>query len=393
MEQRVQQQVDIAVVGGGLVGAACALALQRQGLAVALVESRQVGPAAPDALLDDRIYAISPGNARWLQSLGAWQALAPQQVCRIDGMQVHGDGGDACIAFDADEAHAENLGYIVENKRLQHALWQALEQSGALLLTGTACRAVTWREQTARLALADGRELTAQLLVAADGAESWLRSQAGIAVTRHDYGQMGVVANFDTALPHGHIARQWFRPDGVLAWLPLPGQRVSMVWSTPATHAERLLALDGVALAETVAAAGNHELGSLTTLNAARAFPLRLQTAEHLVQSGLALIGDAAHTIHPLAGQGVNLGFRDAIALVQTLAQRHPRQRLGDIMLLRRYERARKTDMLAMRCLTDGLHRLFSTEQPAIRQVRNWGLSLVDDLPLLKKRLIRQATL
>jgi 2-octaprenylphenol hydroxylase len=393
MKRSVNEIFDIVVIGGGLVGTACALALRGQGLTVALVESRPLDDAVPDATLDDRIYAISPGNARWLQSLGVWQTLEPQQICRIDGMQVYGDSHASRIAFDADEAHVENLGHIVENKRLQHALRHALKQSGATLLDGKACSAVTWHEQAATLTLADGLQLTAQLLVAADGAESWLRTQAGMAVTLHDYGQMGVVANFDCALPHDHVARQWFRSDGVLAWLPLPGRRMSMVWSTADVHARQLLALDAQALAETVAAAGDHELGMLTTLNQARAFPLRLQTAEQLVRPGLALIGDAAHTIHPLAGQGVNLGFRDAIALAQTLAERHPRQRLGDIMLLRRFERARKSDILAMRCLTDGLQRLFSAEQPAMRQVRNWGLRFTDRLQPVKKRLIRQATL
>ena len=388
----MDHEFDIVVVGGGLVGAACALALCRQGWAVALVESRPAN-AAPDATLDDRIYAISPGNAAWLQTLGVWQMLDPQHFCSIDRMQVHGDANAARIDFDADEAHADNLGLIVENKRLQHVLWQGLQQSDAVLLTGTACSAATWRDSAATLTLADGRSLTAQLLIAADGAESWLRTQGGIGVHRHDYAQMGVVANFDTAVAHGNTARQWFRPDGVLAWLPLPGQRMSMVWSTSMAHADHLLALEAEALAEEVAAAGGQELGALRTLNTAQAFPLRLQTAECLVKPGLALVGDAAHTIHPLAGQGVNLGFRDVIALTQTLAQRHPRQLLGDIMLLRRFERARKTDMLAMRALTAGLQRLFAADQPLVRRARNWGLRLTDRLAPVKKRLIRQATL
>ena len=388
----MDHEFDIVVVGGGLVGAACALALCRQGWAVALVESRPAD-AAPDSTLDDRIYAISPGNAAWLQNLAVWQMLDPQYLCSIDRMQVHGDANAARIDFDADEAHVDNLGHIVENKRLQHALWQGLRQSEAVLLTGTACSAATWRDSAATLTLADGRSLTAQLLIAADGAESWLRTQGGIGVHRHDYAQMGVVANFDTAVAHGNTARQWFRPDGVLAWLPLPGQRMSMVWSTSLAHADHLLALDAGALADEVTAAGCQALGELRTLNKAQAFPLRLQTAERLVQPGLALVGDAAHTIHPLAGQGVNLGFRDVIALTQTLAQRHPRQLLGDIMLLRRFERARKTDMLAMRALTDGLQRLFAADQPLVRRARNWGLRLTDRLAPVKKRLIRQATL
>ena len=386
-------EYDIIVLGGGLVGSACTLALQRQGLKVALVERGSAQENIADETLDDRIYAITPGNAAWLRSLDVWQKLEPRHVCPIDRMQVHGDSDAASIDFDADEAHVERLGYIVESKRLQQALWNALRESDAALLTDTVCAGVVWQAEAAALSLADGRRLTASLLVAADGADSWLRMQAGIEASFHDYGQMGVVANFASALPHGNTARQWFRDDGVLAWLPLPGQRISMVWSTATARVEQLLALNAEGLAQAVAVAGGLELGTLQALNAARAFPLRLQTAQHLVRSGLALIGDAAHIIHPLAGQGVNLGFRDAIALAQTLAGRNSRQRLGDIMLLRRYERARKTDMLAMRGLTDGLQRLFSSEQPGIRQARNWGLRLTERLPLLKRRLIRQATL
>ena len=215
-------------------------------------------------------------------------------------------------------------------------------------------------------------------------------TEAGIAVTTHDYGQMGVVANFLTELPHAQIARQWFRPDGVLAWLPLPGKRISIVWSVSSEYAEHLLQLDHAALAETVAAAGNHELGALSMINAPLAFPLNLQTAQVLIKPRLVLLGDAAHTIHPLAGQGVNLGFRDVIALAETLSQRK-QQNLGNVMLLRRYERARKTDMMAMRYLTDGLYQMFASEQPLVRKIRGWGLGFIDQQAWVKKRLIKQA--
>ena len=273
MKRDMEAEYDIIVLGGGLVGSACTLALQRQGLKVALVERGSAEESAPDEVLDDRIYAITPGNAAWLRSRDVWQKLESQHVCPIDRMQVHGDTDAASIDFDADEAHVERLGYIVESKRLQQALWNALRESDAALLTDTVCAGVVWQAEAAALSLADGRRLAASLLVAADGADSWLRMQAGIEASFHDYGQMGVVANFASALPHGNTARQWFRDDDVLAWLPLPGQRISMVWSTATARAEQLLALNAEGLAQAVAVAGGLELGTLEALNAARAFP------------------------------------------------------------------------------------------------------------------------
>lgn len=387
----MKREFDVIIVGGGLVGAACALALSRQNLSVALVE-RRPADTLPDAALDSRIYAISPGNAQWLTALGVWQAIDPKLICPIERMQIYGDDHAARLEIDAYEADVGSLGFIVENKLLQYALWQRLQASGVSMIHGR-CTAVCWQPAQSVLTLDEGSIYKARLLLAADGAHSWLRTQAGIAVKTHDYGQMGVVANFESALPHAQIARQWFCGDGVLAWLPLPGKRISMVWSTSSEHAQHLLALDAVQLSDTVAAAGNHELGVLNLVTKAQAFPLNLQTAQVLVKPGLALLGDAAHTIHPLAGQGVNLGFRDAIALTEVLAQCSPQRSPGDIMLLRRYERARKTDIMAMRYLTDGLYQLFASEQRLVKQLRNWGLHFTNRQALVKKRLVKQAML
>lgn len=392
IDMEVNREFDAIIVGGGLVGAACALALSRQNLKIAVVE-RRAADALLDGELDSRIYAISPGNAAWLATLGVWQAMDAKRVCAIDGMQIHGDDSHAQLEFDAYEADVSSLGFIVENKLLQHALWQSLQASDVTIILGQSSVAASWQNAQPELTLDDGRSYSASLLIAADGANSWLRTQAKIDVKVHDYRQMGVVANFEAELPHAHIARQWFGRNGVLAWLPLPEKRISMVWSTSVEHAQHLLALDATALADTVAAAGNHELGMLRLITMAQAFSLNLQTAQTLVKPGLVLLGDAAHVIHPLAGQGVNLGFRDVITLVETLAQRNPLQRPGDVMLLRRYERARKTDIMAMRVLTDGLYQLFASEQPVIRQLRNWGLGLTNYRPLVKKRLIKQAML
>jgi ubiquinone biosynthesis UbiH/UbiF/VisC/COQ6 family hydroxylase len=250
---------------------------------------------------------------------------------------------------------------------------------------------VDWRSDQARVQLADGRHLSAKLIVAADGGSSWTRGQAGITAQAHEYEQMGVVANFETELPHQHIARQWFSADGVLAWLPLPGNRISIVWSTSNNHAEHLQGLEAEDLVAEVAEAGKKMLGNMRLITPAVAFPLALQTAQQLVKPRLVLIGDAAHLLHPLAGQGVNLGFRDAIALVQTLLGRKPMQDIGNMMLLRRYERARKTDMMAMQYMTHGLHSLFASQQPMVNKLRNWGLALTNRQVALKKYLIKQA--
>ena len=388
---------DVIVVGGGLVGAACAIALAQQGHQVTLFDRKSPDKVTIDDAWDSRIYAISPGNVAWLETLGVWNVLDQTRICAIENMEIWGDADPAAsqshasLQFNAYEANTTHLGLIVENKQLHQALWSQMHQLGINLVTGVECAALRIYADEAGLELADGRSFTAKLVVAADGGNSWIRTQADIPAQIYDYEQMGVVANFETELPHQHIARQWFRNDGVLAWLPLPGNRISMVWST--ANAKHLLSLEAKDLADEVAEAGARALGSLRVITAAAAFPLSMQTAQSLVKSRLALVGDAAHQIHPLAGQGMNLGFRDVIALAQTLRQRNPYQDIGDVTLLRRYERARKSDMLSMRQLTHGLHLLFENEQPIVKKLRNWGLQLTNHQPALKKHLIKQAVI
>jgi ubiquinone biosynthesis UbiH/UbiF/VisC/COQ6 family hydroxylase len=282
------------------------------------------------------------------------------------------------------------LATITESGRLAHALWERLG-AGVLRVVGRRCAALTVAPDAAQLVLEDGEEIAAQLVVGADGAGSWVRQAAGIEARVHDYGQLGVVANFACERGHGGTAYQWFREDGVLAYLPLPGARMSMVWSTPEAHARELMALSAEALEARVAAAGESRLGRLRLLAPAQGFPLRRLEARPLVVPRVALVGDAAHVVHPLAGQGVNLGFGDAAVLAETLGGRETFRDCGDPAVLRRYERARAEAILAMRSVTDGLVRLFSATGRLPDAVRNRGMNLTDRLPVLKNLLVRHA--
>jgi ubiquinone biosynthesis UbiH/UbiF/VisC/COQ6 family hydroxylase len=247
--------------------------------------------------------------------------------------------------------------------------------------------------------LDDGRELAAQLLIGADGARSLVRASAGIAGEAHDYGQTAVVANFACSRPHRNVALQWFQGNrgnaaasgGVLALLPLRGDHVSMVWSIASNDAARLLALDAESLARAVAAAAQHALGDLALVTPARSFPLQRLAAARLVAPRVALAGDAAHVIHPLAGQGANLGLQDAQVLARVLVAREPGRDPGDERLLRRYERERAEGILTMRSTVHGLHQLFDAPGPALAKMRNAGLNLVDRMPVLKNLLMRHA--
>ncbi len=383
---------DVAVVGGGLVGASVALALQAAGLDVALIEPRpqQRRPAA-DAW-DSRIYAISPGNVAFLDGLGVWSRIDAQRVQRVEAMAIFGDERTGRLEFSAYDAGLRELAFIIEGGALQRALNEAIAGVPGLRVLDTAQAAgLTVSEEGARLTLADDSAVAARLVVGTDGGDSLVRHEAGINTRVSDYRQLGVVANFETGRPHHDTARQWFRADGVLALLPLPGNRVSMVWSTAAEHAQELLALDGPALAEAVSEASQHALDPLRLMAPAAGFPLRLTRVARLIAPRVALAGDAAHNVHPLAGQGVNLGLRDARDLAAVLAARAPRQDCGDRTLLRRYERARREDIAAVELSTDALQKLFAARSVWISGARNFGLGAVNRLPLLKNLLIRHA--
>jgi 2-octaprenylphenol hydroxylase len=386
----VSDHFDIVILGGGLNGAALASALKNGPHSVALVEPHPPSPTGSDAIWDSRIYAYSPGNVDWLKSLGAW--CDPVRAQAVYAMKIHGDAAGR-LTFDAIDAGLPELAWIAENGRLQSALWQTLAKHPNVRIVETAASAVTWSQaQTPQhqLHLQDGRVLTTRLLIGADGAHSWLRGQAGIGFDEEDYKHIGVVANFEIEKPHRGSAFQWFRPDGVLAYLPLPGNLISMVWSTPPEHAAELQALPVDELAQRVSAAGAGALGNLRCITPAAGFPLKRRRAHEWVRPGLALIGDAAHTVHPLAGQGVNLGFRDSRLLAEVLASGgNP----GEIGRLTAYAARRMEDVASMQFTTGGLKKLFARDDSLTSALRNWGMSLANQIHPINQALTRHAVL
>lgn len=381
-------EFDIVINGGGLVGASLASALKSSGLKIALVE----GQALPglDSGWDSRIYAFTPGNVEFLKDLGAWQRLDMSRVQQVEEMRVFGDSG-AELDFSAYQVGAPELAFILESRLLQHALWQGLrEQENLTILQPAQCAELRIDDEAAHLKLKDGREIKARLIVGADGRDSWVRNQTIMPEVPTPYSQHGVVANFNTSKAHRGIAWQWFTPDGILALLPLPGKRISIVWSVSPEKSAELLALTHEEFAAQVAAASNHTLGQLQVITPPASFALRVLNLAHLTKPRLALIGDAAHNIHPLSGHGVNLGLRDAHELAQVLLQRGM-QDCGDLALLRRYERARQGDIMSMQLTTDTLKHLFINDNPVLRTLRNLGLAATNKLVPLKNMMVRHA--
>jgi len=313
-------------------------------------------------------------------------------VTPVHAMRVAGDDGKARLDFDAYGAGVPALAWTVEDRLLHEALWRALEGLGRCEVVAPAQGdSLVTAAGRATLRLRDGRSLTAAIVVAADGASSFVRQQAGIAASSREYGQVALVANFECAKAHGNVARQWFQGGPVLALLPLPGRQVSMIWSLPAEDAARLGSMDAEAFCRAVAEAAGGVLGRLSPLTPPRSYPLRRLSAARMIAPRVALVGDAAHVVHPLAGQGLNLGLQDVRDLAALLGSPRGRRDAGDPGLLRAYERKRAEPILAMDLMVDGLFRLFAAQGKAVGAVRNGGLNLTDRLAVLKNLLIRQA--
>ncbi len=384
---------DVVVLGAGPVGLAVAAALGGEGLRVALLERGMLaaydGPSGDDDW-DQRVYALSPGSAEFLRGLGAWQRLPPERLAAVEAMDVHGDAGGT-IVFSAYDLGERALAWIVENRELCATLVEAVRTCAAVtVLAPCEPRTITWQADSALVALGDGRCLSTRLIVGADGVHSWVRREASIACEPRAYGQTAVVANFVAEHAHRGRAFQWFVDgQGVLAWLPLPGRRISIVWSAPDAVAQELLSLDAGALAQRVAAGGGRMLGELALIAPAAAFPLSFLKLESQVGPRLALVGDAAHVVHPLAGQGVNLGLGDAATLAAVLKAGVVVDDVGASILLERYARKRALPVLSMQMVTDGLVRMFAV--PALRVLRNRGMSLVGGIAPFRRLLAQPA--
>ena len=387
--------LDAAIVGAGMVGAALALDLARRGFDVALIESRAPASWRAEDEVDLRVVALAASSIALLRRLDVWTAIVSARASAYRRMRVWDALAPGSLGFDAAEEGASALGYIVENKLIQSVLWQAVERHGDIALhcparvgaseldAGGAARTLTFE---------DGLQLRARLVVGADGAESALRGLLGIETRDRDYAQRGIVAHVAHERAHEATAWQRFLPDATLAFLPLVDGRSSIVWSVANDEAERLLTLDDEAFRAELGVAFDFRLGAITATTKRAAFPLRLRLAERYIGPCFALVGDAAHVVHPLAGQGVNLGFRDAVELADVLDDARERKAdFASAQALRRYERRRRSDNAISAQAFDAIQRGFGSDNTALAALRGAGLALVDRVTPLKRFFGRRA--
>ena len=379
---------EIIVVGGGVVGAAIALGLHQAGVDVALVERGAHPPAYDPHDYDLRVYAISPASRKFLNSLGVWNGISQQRISPYQHMQVWDEMPVKSLHFSADDLGVNELGYIVESSLILCCLWAGFQALPCYL--NTAISAFETDETATRLTLADGETISARLVIAAEGKDSPLREWSGIDCLRWDYPQQAVICHVSTEKPHKGTAWQRFLPEGPLAFLPLMDGRSSIVWSSSA--AASLLALNDEAFCELLSTSMHLRLGRVTGCTRRLGFPIGLLHASEMVRPRLALAGDAAHVVHPLAGQGVNLGLADAEALITEMQSAFEHKRdPGNLRVLKRYERVRRADILDMLAVTDGLHRAYARRFAGWDDLRNLGMSAVNRLPPIKNALMRRA--
>lgn len=387
---------DICIVGTGVIGKTTALALAQAGLRVTLLAAPSAPPQGVQASWDVRVYAINQIGQELLASVKVWDALDAERVAPVIGMDVVGDAAThpGHLSFDAYASRVDALAWIIEDRNLNQALDSALKFAPNVQVIHGHAELLHTTQENAWLQLKNGDSVQADLIVGADGAQSWVRGQCDIGFDYRSYGQRAIVSNFACDKPHHSIARQWFTAtEGIVALLPLPGKKVSLVWSAPDMLAENLMRQPAAQLAQELARYAAPSLGQLTPLmpELVRDFPLRLIKPHAITAPRVALIGDAAHVVHPLAGHGMNLGFGDVAALLKQIIERESYRDCGDPKILRRYARSRKEDILLMQLMTDGLARLFEVDIEPLRVIRNMGLNLVNHLPLLKRRLMAHA--
>lgn len=382
---------DIIVIGGGLAGGVLTLLLRQAGWRVAVVDNREPLIAVDDRP-DPRALAVTPASRCILEHCGAWAGLPSDRIGTFHGMQVWDAGGSGEIRFADTDVGEPALGYIIEAGVMQYAIDTALAADRDIdwYRPATPAALEPGVDQT-ELVLEDGRSLSARLVIGADGRQSRARLLAGIGYPETSYDQQAVAGVVQTELPHGAIARQRFLVNGPLAFLPMAGShQCGIVWSTSPEHARQLLAMDDTAFAAELAAAFEYRLGTVTEIGRRGGFPLIRAQATQYVRERFALVGDAAHSIHPLAGQGANMGWLDAACLAEILADAAGRDP-GSLRRLRRYERWRRSDNRLMQLALDGLHHLFRRDELPLRQVRNMGLSLTNHSGPVKNFLMRYA--
>jgi len=396
--------VDVVVVGGGIVGKACALGLAQLGLQTIQI-APDLGQAIPTPQGNEwgqRIYAFSPGTQKLLAHLQIWDAIDHCRMQPVRDMRIFGDRGEKQdqLHLSAFEAGTPQLAWIGESNVIEHTLDQACRFQNKLERISDTVNTMQVDSDGVILQLKNGSTVQAQLVVAADGANSPIRAELGISTQEESYSQSAIVANWICSNPHLETAYQWFLPGGdIVAMLPLPNKQVSMVWSTSPENAAELLMFDQPSWNDIFSSIANgalaDQLGTLTLNSTPAVFPLRRIRASRFIgpteNPKIVLIGDAVHVMHPLAGQGLNLGLRDVATLLNILSKRESFRLLNDKILLRRYERQRQGDTSALLWVTDKLKKLFSASSSTEKQLRNWGLGMVNRSHFIKRRLIERA--
>lgn len=387
----MNEHFDVVIVGGGMVGAAVACCLGESGLKVAVIEAQSPEPFAPEQPHDLRVSALSIASRHIIESVGAWEGIEHKRYCPFKRMRVWETAGDTL--FNSDDIDYPELGYIVENRITQLALLERLPAfDNVRVLMPQSISKIAYDGKVSELTLADGRQIHARLLVAADGGQSRVRQAVGLGVTSWDYGQHALVIYVETAYPQQDITWQRFVASGPQAFLPLNGPYASIVWYQSPDEVRRLQALPFERLQAEMQAAFPDCLGEIKHILGVASFPLKRQHAQHYVKTGVVLVGDAAHMINPLAGQGVNIGLLDAAALAEVLVEAHHKgQDIADVKVLKRYEDMRRNENLKMMTLMDVFYQSFSNDILPLKFIRNLGLGLAQRLTPIRNKAMKAA--